>query len=86
MSGGAFYPLIASLVADYFGEPNAVRNFSLVYSAKLFGGLIGVGVPALLISSHLMNPFVVAGLLSLGAAAMTRLLHLPGFPIVALPR
>jgi MFS family permease len=86
LSGGAFYPLIASLVADYFGEPNAVRNFGVVYSAKLFGGLIGVGLPALLISSHLMNPFVVAGLLSLAAAAMTRMLHRPGFPIVALPR
>lgn len=86
LSGGAFYPLIASLVADYFGEPNAVRNFSVVYSAKLFGGLVGIGVPAMLISSHLLNPFVIAGLLSLGAAAMTRMLHLPGFPIVALPR
>ncbi len=87
MAGGAFYPLFASLVADYFGEPNAVRNFGLVYSAKLFGGFIGVGIPALLVSSHgLTAVFVAAGLLSLCAAAMTRLLHRPGLPIVCLPR
>jgi MFS family permease len=87
LAGGAFYPLFASLVGDYFGEPNAVRNFGLVYSAKLFGGLIGVGLPALRLSSHgLAIPFVVAGLLSLYAAAMTRLLHRPGLPTVCLPR
>ena len=45
MAGGAFYPLFASLVADYFGERNAVRNFGVDYSAKLFGGIIGVGLP-----------------------------------------
>ncbi|MCW2550761.1 MAG: transporter [Mycobacterium sp.] len=87
LAGGAFYPLVASLVADYFGEPSAARNFGLVYSAKLFGGLIGVGLPALLgASQHLMIPFVVAGLLSLCAAVMTRMLHRPGLPIVCLPR
>lgn len=87
LAGGAFYPLVASLVADYFGEPSAARNFGLVYSAKMFGGAIGVGVPALLIASqHLMIAFFVAGLLSLGAAVMTRMLHRPGFPIVCLPR
>ena len=87
LAGGAFYPLIASLVADYFGERNAVRNFSLVYSAKLFGGIIGVGMPALLLSSHgLTLLFVAAGLLSLCAAVLTRLLHRPGHPTVRLPR
>jgi len=87
MAGGAFYPLFASLVADYFGEPNAVRNFGVVYSAKLFGGLIGVGLPALLVSSHgLSTAFVAAGLLSLFAAVMTRLIHRPGLPKVCLPR
>jgi MFS family permease len=87
LAGGAFYPLVASLVADYFGEPSAVRNFGMVYSAKLFGGLIGIGLPALLVASHrLMVPFLVAGLLSLCAAAMTRMLHRPGLPTVGLPR
>jgi MFS family permease len=86
LAGGAFYPLFASLVADYFGERNAVRNFGLVYSAKLFGGIIGVGIPALLLSSHgLTIVFVAAGLLSLCAAVMTRLLHRPGYPAFRLP-
>ncbi|MDT5212426.1 MAG: hypothetical protein QOK18_665 [Mycobacterium sp.] len=87
MAGGAFYPLFASLVADYFGEPSAVRNFGLVYSAKLFGGLIGVGLPTLLVASHgLTIPIVAAGVLSLCAAVMTRMLHRPGLPTVCLPR
>ena len=87
MAGGAFYPLFASLVADYFGERNAVRNFGVVYSAKLFGGIIGVGLPALVVASHgLTIVFVAAGLLSLCAAVMTRLLHRPGYPTIHLPR
>jgi MFS family permease len=87
MAGGAFYPLFASLVADYFGERNAVRNFGMVYSAKLFGGIIGVGLPALVVASNgLTRLFVAAGLLSLCAAVMTRLLHRPGYPALGLPR
>jgi MFS family permease len=87
MAGGAFYPLFASLVADYFGERNAVRNFGVVYSAKLFGGIIGVGLPALVVASDgLTLLFVAAGLLSLCAAVMTRMLHRPGYPALHLPR
>ncbi|HVQ51119.1 MAG TPA: OFA family MFS transporter [Mycobacterium sp.] len=87
MAGGAFYPLFASLVADYFGERNAVRNFGVVYSAKLFGGIIGVGLPAFVVASDgLTFLFVAAGLLSLCAAVMTRLLHRPGYPALHLPR
>ncbi|OBC04579.1 transporter [Mycobacterium sp. 852013-50091_SCH5140682] len=86
LAGGAFYPLFASLIADYFGERNAVRNFGLVYSAKLFGGLIGVGLPTLMLSSRgLSLLFVAAGLLSLCAAAMTRMLNRPGYPALGLP-
>ena len=87
MAGGAFYPLFASLVADYFGERNAVRNFGVVYSAKLFGGIIGIGLPAFVVASDgLTMLFVAAGLLSLCAAVMTRLLHRPGYPALRLPR
>jgi MFS family permease len=87
LAGGAFYPLFASLVADYFGERNAVRNFGLVYSAKLFGGIIGVGLPALVVASQsLVTLFVAAGLLNVCAAALTRLLHRPGYPASNLPR
>jgi MFS family permease len=87
LAGGAFYPLLASLVADYFGERNAVRNFGLVYSAKLFGGLMGIGLPAFVVSSPaLTTVFVAAGLIGLCAAVTTRLLHQPGHLISRLPR
>ncbi|MBP1820098.1 OFA family MFS transporter [Mycobacterium sp. OAE908] len=87
LAGGAFYPLLASLVADYFGERNAVRNFGVVYSAKLFGGLIGIGLPAFVVSSPaLMHVFVTAGLIGLCAAVTTRLLRQPGHLIARLPR
>ena len=87
LAGGAFYPLLASLVADYFGERNAVRNFGLVYSAKLFGGFIGIGLPAFVVSSPaLMGVFVAAGVIGLCAAVTTRLLHRPGHVISRLPR
>jgi MFS family permease len=87
LAGGACYPLLASLAADYFGERNAVRNFGLVYSAKVFGGLIGIGLPAFVVSSPaLMTVFVAAGLIGLCAAVTTRLLHQPGHLISRLPR
>jgi MFS family permease len=87
LAGGAFYPLLASMVADYFGERNAVRNFGLVYSAKMFGGLIGIGLPALVVSSPaLMLVFVAAGLISLCAAVTTRLLHRPGHLVTRVSR
>jgi MFS family permease len=87
LAGGACYPLLASLVADYFGERNATRNFGLVYSAKLFGGLIGIGLPALTVSSPtLMAIFVAAGVIGLCAAVTTRLLHRPGHVISRLPQ
>ena len=64
-----------------------MRNFGMVYSAKLFGGIIGVELPALLVASDgLTMLFVAAGLLSLCAAVMTRLLHRPGYPALHLPR
>jgi MFS family permease len=87
LAGGAFYPLLASLVADYFGERNAVRNFGVVYSAKVFGGLIGIGLPAFVVASPaLMGVFVAAGMISLCAAVVARLLHQPGRLISRLPR
>jgi MFS family permease len=87
LAGVAFYPLLASLVADYFGERYAVRNFGLVYSAKVFGGLIGIGLPAFVVASPaLMGVFVAAGIISLCAAVVARLLHQPGRLISRLPR
>ncbi|WP_264062887.1 OFA family MFS transporter [Mycobacterium montefiorense] len=87
LAGGAFYSLFINLVADYFGERSAVGNFGLVYSAKIFGGLIGVGLPALLIpTGRLGAAFVAIGLLCLCAAAIApRRLQRPGYPVCRLP-
>lgn len=84
--GGAFYALCISLVTDYFGERNAVANFGMMYSAKVFGGLIGVGLPTLLIpSGRLDAAFVAAGLAILGIAFVPRQLKRPGYPGCRLP-
>src|SRR5882762_6527405 len=42
--GGAFYPMFAALTPDYFGENNNASNYGLIYSAKLVGGFLGLGV------------------------------------------
>ncbi|MEM6109297.1 OFA family MFS transporter [Mycobacterium sp. 050272] len=86
LAGGAFYSLLINLVADYFGQHNAVANFGLVYSAKMFGGLIGVGVPALLASSGRLGiAFVAGGLVCLCTAIAPRRLQRPGYPVCRLP-
>jgi MFS family permease len=86
LAGGAFYSLFINLVADYFGERSAVGNFGLVYSAKMFGGLIGIGLPALLIPSQRLGmAFVAIGVICLCAAIAPRRLQRPGYPVCRLP-
>jgi MFS family permease len=86
LAGGACYSLFINLVADYFGERSAVGNFGLVYSAKIFGGLIGVGLPAMLIpSGQLGTAFVAIGLICLSSALAPRWLQRPGYPVCNLP-
>lgn len=86
LASGAFYSLFINLVADYFGEHSAVANFGLVYSAKIFGGLLGVGLPALLIPSGRLDlALVVGGLICLCTAIAPRRLQRPGYPVCRLP-
>jgi MFS family permease len=42
--GGAFFPLFAALVPDYFGENNNAQNYGAVYSSKLASSLVGIGL------------------------------------------
>lgn len=49
--GGAFYPLFATLTTDYFGENNNASNYGIVYSAKLVGSILGIGVGASVIDA-----------------------------------
>lgn len=48
--GGAFFPMFASLVPDYFGENNNASNYGLVYSAKLVSGLAGSGLGGVVVA------------------------------------
>ncbi|HKT06073.1 MAG TPA: OFA family MFS transporter [Rugosimonospora sp.] len=78
-SGGAFYPLFASLVPDYFGENNNAQNYGLVYSAKLVGGVGGVGLASLLVEAWgYTGTYILAGLVAFLSAALVLLLRQPG--------
>jgi MFS family permease len=79
--GGAFYPLFASLVPDYFGENNNAQNYGLVYSAKLVGGVGGGGLAAGVISAWgYTGAYVLAGCIALLSAVLTLFLRQPGLP------
>ncbi|WP_440083174.1 MFS transporter [Streptosporangium sp. LJ11] len=82
LGGGAFYPLIASLVREYFGERHTASIHGVVYSAKAVAGLVGVGLAAwaLTSSGHAAAFFLAAGLV-LAAAALSATLRQPGHPV-----
>ncbi|MFF1615606.1 OFA family MFS transporter, partial [Amycolatopsis sp. NPDC058278] len=77
--GGAFYPLFAALVPDYFGENNNASNYGLVYSAKLVGGVGGGGLAAGVISAWgYTGAYVMAGCIAVLSAVLTLFLRQPG--------
>jgi MFS family permease len=79
IGGGAFYPLFASLAREYFGERSALETHGVVYSAKAFGGLLGVGVAALIVPEWgFATVFLIAGALAIGSAAICLRLRQPG--------
>ncbi|GHF90271.1 MULTISPECIES: OFA family MFS transporter [Amycolatopsis] len=79
--GGAFYPLFAALVPDYFGENNNASNYGLVYSAKLVGGVGGGGLAAGVISAWgYTGAYILAGCIALLSAVLTLFLRQPGRP------
>ncbi|MEV0318598.1 OFA family MFS transporter [Streptomyces sp. NPDC050658] len=83
-AGGAFYPLFAALVPDYFGENNNASNYGMVYSAKLVSGLFGGGLGAMVVASWgYVGAYVTAGVVSLVAAGLSLLLRQPGHARVA---
>ncbi|MBE1462449.1 OFA family MFS transporter [Kibdelosporangium phytohabitans] len=77
--GGAFYPLFAALVPDYFGENNNASNYGLVYSAKLVGGIGGGGLAAGVVTAWgYTGAYVLAGCIALVSAVLTLFLKQPG--------
>jgi MFS family permease len=76
---GAFYPLFATLVPDYFGENHNATNYGIVYSSKLFGGIGGGGLAAgVVVSWGYTGAYLLAGGSALLAALMSLFLRQPG--------
>ena len=81
LGGGGFYPIFASLAREYFGEQSALEVHGLVYSAKAAGGVLGVGLAALAVTTWgWAATFAGAAIVSLAAARATGLLQRPGLP------
>jgi MFS family permease len=77
--GGAFFPMFASLVPDYFGENNNASNYGVVYSAKLVSGLAGSGLGGMVVASWgYHGAYLLAGCAGLVAAVLALFLRQPG--------
>ncbi|MEV4064592.1 hypothetical protein [Nonomuraea dietziae] len=50
LGGGGFYPLVAALVREYFGEERVTEIHGVVYSAKAVAGIVGVGLAGVLLA------------------------------------
>ncbi|MEV0596116.1 MFS transporter [Nonomuraea cavernae] len=78
-AGGAFYPLVASLVRDYFGAGRTGQIHAVVYSAKAVAGIGGVGLAVISLTmpgGALLAAAAVAGLTALAGLR----LRAPGLP------
>lgn len=88
IGGGAFYPLFASLVREFFGDQSAGarRTHAAVYSAKAFGGVLGVGVAAAVLPSWGYAPvLLLACALAVASAVLCLKLRQPGRFLPGLP-
>lgn len=86
--GGAFYPLFASLVREYFGDQSAGarQTHAAVYSAKAFGGVLGVGIAALMVPAWgFPAVFMLAFALAGASGALCLKLRQPGRFLPGLP-
>jgi MFS family permease len=79
--GGAFYPLFAALTTDYFGENNNASNYGLVYSSKLLGSVVGIGIGGSIIEAwDYDGAYWIAAGCALFSAGIAALLRQPGRP------
>ncbi len=75
---GAFFPLFAALVPDYFGENNNASNYGIVYSAKLGSSLVGIGLGSSVIGwLGYTGAYLIAAGLAVLAAGIAMLLQQP---------
>jgi len=88
IGGGAFYPLFASLAREFFGDQSAGarQTHAAVYSAKAFGGVLGVGLAAVVLP-HWGYPavFGLAAGLAVASGALCLKLRQPGRLVSTLP-
>jgi MFS family permease len=88
IGGGAFYPLFASLVREFFGDQSAGsrQTHAAVYSAKAFGGVLGVGVAAVVVPSWgYPAVLLLACVLAVASGALCLKLRQPGRFLPGLP-
>ncbi|MER7169879.1 OFA family MFS transporter [Streptomyces mesophilus] len=77
--GGAVFPMMAAMTADYFGENNNASNYGMVYSSKLVSGLAGSGLGAMVYSAWGANgAFILAGSIAVFAGFVSMTLTQPG--------
>jgi MFS family permease len=82
--GGAFYPMFASLTPDYFGENNNASNYGLVYSSKLLGSVVGIGVGANVIDDWgYTGAYWLAAASALASAGIAAFLRQPARRVAA---
>ncbi|MGW0202196.1 MFS transporter, partial [Nonomuraea sp. NPDC003201] len=79
LGGGAFYPLLASLVREFFGVERAGEIHAVVYSAKALAGAGAAALALLALSTPVAALAVAAALAALPALAIPRL-RIPGLP------
>ncbi|MEV4108572.1 MFS transporter [Nonomuraea sp. NPDC049695] len=79
VGGGAFYPLLASLVREFFGAERAGEIHAVVYSAKALAGVAAAALALLALSSPVTALGVATALATLPALAAPRL-RIPGLP------
>jgi len=71
--------MFASLTPDYFGENNNASNYGLVYSSKLVGSIVGIGVGASVIDAWgYTGAYWIAAVSALVSAGIATFLRQPG--------
>ncbi|MGH8274264.1 MAG: OFA family MFS transporter [Gammaproteobacteria bacterium] len=84
LGGGAFYTLFAAMVPDYFGENNNAKNYGIVYSGKVIGGVVAGGAAAsLVVAEGFTVAYIIAGCLGILSAIIAVFLRQPGRSRVA---
>ncbi|MFI7700077.1 hypothetical protein [Nonomuraea sp. NPDC049480] len=80
LGGGAFYPLLASLVREFFGVERAGEIHAVVYSAKAVAGVVAVVLALIALTAPVAALLSAAALAAVPALATPRL-RIPGLPL-----